>query len=87
MGDDAGDAGYISEGRYDCCQGLLTLFGVRGWESLDHQDHAVNERRTKTSVQLLPDSFGFAAFDTGRRLQVALGVKREREKRDGGGKD
>jgi hypothetical protein len=41
----------------------------------------------KATFQLLPDTFRFAAFDTGCRLQVALGVKREWKKRNGGGKD
>ena len=60
---------------------------IRGRESLNHQDHAVNEWRTKTAGQLLPDSLRFAAFDAGCRLQMALGVKREWKKRNDGGKD
>jgi hypothetical protein len=37
--------------------------------------------------QLLRDSFRFAAFDAGCRLQMALGVKRKWKKRNDGGKD
>jgi hypothetical protein len=66
---------------------LLAFLRIRGWESLNHHDHAVNEWRTKTTGQLLPDTFRFATFDTGCRLQMALGVKREWKKRNGGGKD
>jgi hypothetical protein len=35
----------------------------------------------KASGQLLADSFRFAAFDAGCRLQMTLGVKGERKKR------
>jgi len=35
----------------------------------------------------LPDSFSLAAFDTGRGLEVTLGVKREWEKCNGGCED
>src|ERR1700733_14520405 len=41
----------------------------------------------KTTDQLVPDSLRFATFDAGCRLQMALGVKRERKKRNDGGKD
>ena len=66
---------------------MLAFLRIRRRKSLDHQDHAVNEWRTKTIGQLLPDSFRLATFDTGCRLQMALGVKREWKKCDGGGKD
>ncbi len=56
-------------------------------ESLNDQDHAVNKRRTKTVNKLLPDNLCFAPFDTGCRLQMALGVKREWKKRYDGSKD
>jgi hypothetical protein len=41
----------------------------------------------KTSDQLLLDHFRFATFDAGRRLQMALGVEGEWEKRNNGYKD
>ena len=41
----------------------------------------------KTGDQLLLDHFGFAAFDVSCRLQMALGVKGEWEKRNDGYKD
>jgi hypothetical protein len=53
---------------------------IRGRESLNDQDHFVYERRPKTVSQLLPDGFSLTAFDTGRGLEVTLGVKRERKK-------
>ena len=87
MGDDSGHAGFLSQPSNDGCQGLLALLRIRGWEALDYQDHAINEWRTKTTGQLLPDAFCFAAFDTGRSLQMALGVKRKGKKRNDGGKD
>ncbi len=87
MGDYSGDAGLLFQCSHNGYQGLLAFFGVRGWEPLDHEDDAVNEWRMKTSVQVLPDDFRFATFDTGGCLQMALGVKREWEKRNGGGKD
>ena len=43
-------------------------------------DYAIHEWRTKTTYQLLLDGFRFATLDTGRRLQVALGVKRKWKK-------
>src|SRR5271170_1060329 len=87
MGDDSGDAGFLSQSGDNGRERLLAFLRISGWESLDHQDYAVNEWRTKASGQLLPDTLGFAAFDTGRRLQMALGVKREWKKRKGGGED
>jgi hypothetical protein len=41
----------------------------------------------KTSFQLLPDSFRFAAFETRRSFQMALGMKREWQKRNDGCKN
>ncbi len=65
---------------------LLALVRVCWWQPLNHQDHAVDEWRTKTSRQLLRDNFRFAAFDAGRGLQMALGVKRKWKKSKDGGK-
>jgi hypothetical protein len=66
---------------------LLALFRVRQWESLNHQDHAVNEWRTKTTSQFLRNRFRFATFDAGCGLQMALGVKGKWKKRKDGRKD
>ena len=66
---------------------MLALLRIRGWESLNHQDHAVHEWRTKTTGQLLRDNFRFATFDAGCSLQMALGVKRKWKKRKDRGKD
>jgi hypothetical protein len=41
----------------------------------------------ETSAQFLLDTFRVATFDSGRRLQMALSVKREWKKRNDGGKD
>ena len=87
MGNDSGDAGFFSQSRHDGCQRLLAFLGIRGREALNHQDDAIHEWRAKTAYQLLPDSFRFAALDTGCRLQMALGVKREWKKRYDGAKD
>ena len=66
---------------------MLALVRIRRRESLNHQDHAVNEGRMKTTGQLLRDTFRFATFDAGCSLQMALGVKRKWKKRKHGGKD
>src|SRR5580704_1639016 len=86
MGDDSGHPGFLPESRDNGCQGLLAFFRIRRWEALNHQDDAIHEWRPKTADQLLPDCFRVAALDTGGRLKVALGVKRERKKRYYGGK-
>ena len=71
------------------------LFADRGEELL--QDHVMVLPRCFRAVRfdvvakpvdkLLPDSLRFAPFDTGCRLQMALGVKREWKKRYDGSKD
>jgi hypothetical protein len=66
---------------------LLALRRIRGWEPLNDQDHAINKWRMKATYQFLPDSFSFAAFNAGCRLQMTLGVKREGKQCNDGGKD
>jgi len=87
VGDNAGDAGLVPEGSGDGFQGLRAGVGIGGWKTLNDQNHAVNEWRMETSGQLLRDSLCFAAFDTGCRLQMALGVKRIGKEREDSGKN
>src|SRR5271165_4059165 len=87
MGNDSGDAGFPSQSLFNCCQRLLALLRIGRGESLNHQDHAVNEWRTKTTGQLLRDTSRFAAFDARCSLQMVLGVKGKWKERKDGGKD
>jgi hypothetical protein len=64
---------------------LLALIGVGRWESLYDEDDAIYEGGMKTSGQLRRDDFRLAAFDAGRCLEIAFGVKRKWKKRKDGG--
>ena len=87
VGDHPGHARLVSQSRLNRGECFSALFRIRGWQSLDHHDHAVNKWRMKAADQLLPDSLRLAAFDACCRLQVALRMKREREQRHHYGKD
>src|SRR5271163_3543411 len=87
MGNDSGHARLVFQSPHNGCQRLLALVRIGRWESLNHQDHAVDEWRTKTARQLLCDNFRLATFHPGCSLQMALGAKRKRKEHEDGGKD
>ena len=86
-GDDSRNARLLSQCLHNGCQRLLALLRIHRWESLDHQDHAIDEGRTKTSGQLLGDNLRLAAFDAGCSLQMVRSVKRKWQERKDSGED
>ena len=85
MGNNSGHSGFRSQLLFNCCECLLAFLRIDKGKSLNHQDHAVHEWRTKASGQLLRDLSRFATFDACCSLQMALGVKGKWKKgKDGG---